>query len=65
MRDIWGRISFFSENNTSRYLNPCFLVVFLEIPRQVNSEDPEKMLHSVAFYQGLHCFFWIKVIFMD
>ena len=22
----------------------------------VNSEDPDKMQHDAAFYQGLHCF---------
>ena len=30
-----------------------------------NSEDPDKMTHNVAFYQGLHCLQNLKWIFRE
>ena len=30
-----------------------------------NSKDPDKMLHNVAFHQGLHCFAKTKMIFKE
>ena len=54
--DVWNNLDIIYQNLAEYYYLQLILSIFLFILYTgSNSEDPDEMLHKVAFYQDLHC----------